>query len=454
MLAASPMSLRPAVAASTRAQRLCDERVVLAAAAARAAETQSRSDGTLTSSSAPSEPVTLQLDKIPQNTFLGAFLRQQSNLAVLRRSPRVISGILRLLARFWNGSPPVAPKPKAFDEFKIIFETFCGRVLAPAALGRCSRDDAALAMAMAFAPMSRSCCEEIDRLQFIQWNSRVTLVLRGGYLDIRPARRICGCAPRQRMVDTTATTPGVVNELRVRCVAVSSRPRLGRAVHLEARVGRSVVHRAARAPGVHALWPPLVRRRPNDWQPICDGQPYTGDKMEVRTFVSANVPLRRRCPDALAEAFLALDDAMLWAELDFHGDDDLTLDLARRVVARKSKLKNFLKPSETPGADPLLKTWPGKDAMQTMAVWYMAATLIEGHEYTEPELSCVMSSLCAFPPDHGVLRKEMVRRGFLGPPNIVTNADKTTATYFSVSGEGLRAVLRGEWRRKGVFEDR
>ena len=89
--------------------------------------------------------------------------------------------------------------------------------------------------------------------------------------------------------------------------------------------------------------------------------------------------------------------------------------------------------------------------MQAMAVWYMAATLIEGHEYTEPELSCVMSSLCAFPPDHGVLRKEMVRRGFLGQPNIVTNADQTTATYFSVSGEGLRAVLRGEWRRKGVF---
>jgi len=187
------------------------------------------------------------------------------------------------------------------------------------------------------------------------------------------------------------------------------------------------------------------------WHSICSCQPYTGDKMEVRTFASANVPLRRRCPDALAESFLALDDAMLWAELDFHGDDDLTLDLARRVVARKSKLKNFLKPSETPGADPLLKTWPGKDAMQAMAVWYMAATLIEGHEYTEPELSCVMSSLCAFPPDHGVLRKEMVRRGFLGQPNIVTNADKTTATYFSVSGEGLRAVLRGEWRRKGVF---
>ena len=155
-------------------------------------------------------------------------------------------------------------------------------------------------------------------------------------------------------------------------------------------------------------------------------------------------------PDALAESFLALDDAMLWAELDFHGDDDLTLDLARRVVARKSKLKNFLKPSETPGADPLLKTWPGKDAMQTMAVWYMAATLVEGHEYTEPELSCVMSSLCAFPPDHGVLRKEMGAAA-LGPPNIVTNADKTTATYFSVSGEGLRAVLRGEWRRTGVF---
>ena len=307
-------------------------------------------------------------------------------------------------------------------------------------------------------------------------SSRVTLVLRGGYLELGPpvmaqstflgvdlvavAHAPFGDAgPGIWSVvpwSATATTPGVVNELRVRCVAVasqtyiSSKPSTDVPCVWKYEWGEASFKELRVLPA-YTLFGRLSSDADPHWQKICAGQAYTGDKMEVRTFASANVPLRRRCPDALAESFLALDDAMLWAELDFHGDDDLTLDLARRVVARKSKLKNFLKPSETPGADPLLKTWPGKDAMQAMAVWYMAATLVEGHEYTEPELSCVMSSLCAFPPDHGVLRKEMVRRGFLGPPNIVTNADKTTATYFSVSGEGLRAVLRGEWRRTGVF---
>ena len=424
----------------------------VAAAAARAAETCSpaASDGTLTVLVGPQrEPVTLQLDKIPQNSFLGAFVRQQSNFSSAASLAESDPDFLRLLARFWNGSPPVAPKPKAFDEFKITFETFCD-VYSRHGTGS---DAAALAMAMAFAPMSLSCCQEIDRLQFIQWNSRVTLVLRGGYLDIRLQHTPDGMPmpPRQTTEwSTTAPTPGVVNELRVRCVAVRSFLGLGAPCIWKPEWG-DPSFKELRVLPAYTLYGRLSSDADRTWHSICDGQPYTGDKMEVRTFASANVPLRRRCPDALAESFLALDDAMLWAELDFHGDDDLTLDLARRVVARKSKLKNFLKPSETPGADPLLKTWPGKDAMQAMAVWYMAATLIEGHEYTEPELSCVMSSLCAFPPDHGVLRKEMGRRGFLGPPSIVTNADETTATYFSVSGEGLRAVLRGEWRRKGVF---
>ena len=311
-------------------------------------------------------------------------------------------------------------------------------------------DDAALAMAMAFAPMSdAAAARKLTGSTLIQ-SSRVTLVLRGSYLDIpaRPHGVLETGRQRQRW-STRAATPGVVNELRVRCVAVSSRPNSSVPCIWRAEWGEPSFTELRVLPA-YTLYGRLSSDGPDaEWQPICAGRPYTGDKMEVRTFASANVPLRRRCPDALAESFLALDDAMLWAELDFHGDDDLTLDLARRVVARKSKLKNFLKPSETPGADPLLKTWPGKDAMQAMAVWYMAATLVEGHEYTEPELSCVMSSLCAFPPDHGVLRKEMVRRGFLGQPNIVTNADKTTATYFSVSGEGLRAVLRGEWREEG-----
>jgi len=54
-------------------------------------------------------------------------------------------------------------------------------------------------------------------------------------------------------------------------------------------------------------------------------------------------------------------------------------------------------------------------------------------------------------PDHAVMRKEMVRRAYLLPPEIVENPDRTTSTYYRVSREGLHAALRGEWRTKGVF---
>ena len=102
-----------------------------------------------------------------------------------------------------------------------------------------------------------------------------------------------------------------------------------------------------------------------------------------------------------------------------------------------------------PGAR--LKQWPGKDALQALAVWWMAATLVEGFAYTEPQLYGVIGSLCAMQPDHAVMRKEMVRRGYLEHPEIVDNADKTTTTYYKQSPDGLRAALRGEWRKKGVF---
>ena len=83
--------------------------------------------------------------------------------------------------------------------------------------------------------------------------------------------------------------------------------------------------------------------------------------------------------------------------------------------------------------------------------WWVAATLCEGHAYTEPELYAVISSLCVMQPDHAVVRKEMVRRGYLQPPRIVSNDNATTTTYYDVSAEGVRAALRGEWRTKGVF---
>ena len=63
----------------------------------------------------------------------------------------------------------------------------------------------------------------------------------------------------------------------------------------------------------------------------------------------------------------------------------------------------------------------------------------------------MIESLCERQPDYAVIRKEMVRRGYLDRPQIVENADKTTTTFYATSREGLRAALRGDWRRKGVF---
>ena len=79
------------------------------------------------------------------------------------------------------------------------------------------------------------------------------------------------------------------------------------------------------------------------------------------------------------------------------------------------------------------------------------AVLVEDHSYTEPELYCCIERCCVKPPDFAVVRKEMVRRGFLEPPEIVENADRTTTTYYRVSGAGMRAALQSDWRTKGVF---
>ena len=92
---------------------------------------------------------------------------------------------------------------------------------------------------------------------------------------------------------------------------------------------------------------------------------------------------------------------------------------------------------------------PELPAEQALAVWWMVATLCEDHRYTEPELYALISSMCAMLPDHGVMRKEMVRRGFLHPPEIVLNANQTTSTYCTVNPEGLLA-WRSEWRSNGT----
>ena len=42
-----------------------------------------------------------------------------------------------------------------------------------------------------------------------------------------------------------------------------------------------------------------------------------------------------------------------------------------------------------------MRQWPGKDAVQALAAWWMAATLVEEHPYTESELYAVIASMCA-----------------------------------------------------------
>ena len=140
----------------------------VAAVAARAADARltetSQSESELVLLVGPeSERVRVRVDTIPPNTFLGALLRQQRNFDTTTSLAENSAEFLRLLARFWDCTGPPST-PLAFDEFKIIFETFAD-VYSPVdsgdwddALARW--DDAALAMAMAFAPTSRSCCEE------------------------------------------------------------------------------------------------------------------------------------------------------------------------------------------------------------------------------------------------------------------------------------------------------
>ena len=188
----------------------------------------------------------------------------------------------------------------------------------------------------------------------------------------------------------------------------------------------------------------------SDWVEICRSEPVFGDALEARIFARRNVPERRRVPSGITAALLALEPASrLWDSLDFHACDDLTFGLARVVVARQSKLKSFVAVSEH--GEYLLKQWPGKDAVQALAVWWLAARLVDGHCYTEPELYAVIEAHCVMRPDFAVVRKEMCRRGYLQPPRIVENDDRTTTTSYEVDVDGMRAPLRGEWRSKGVF---
>ena len=87
---------------------------------------------------------------------------------------------------------------------------------------------------------------------------------------------------------SSLTTPGVVNELRVRCVAVASRTYTGGMASQTLSLPDiwkdgwgTPSFTELRVLPAYVLFGRLSSDADRTWQPICAGQPYTGDKMEV-----------------------------------------------------------------------------------------------------------------------------------------------------------------------------
>lgn len=408
-----------AIAGSSSPAGSCVGRRAMADAPAPSSGGAAPPRGLLTALVGPdAEEVAVPVENVPVDSFLGALVRQHGSMEgddAVVKLPQNDPSFVRLLCRWSQESS--RSKAASFTRYRCSFSSF----------------------ARSFPDVPSATLSGLDEEHVIQ-HSRISLILRGGYMDVAP--------PEEPGGDWLAHTPepSVVNELRVRCVNCQL-PSWNGTVTTKSRI-------------LPAFTLSGGNEGSDEWVPICSSDGVHSDALEVRSFALSNVPLRRRCSAELEAAFFALDEQLLWTELDVHVCDDLTLCLARSIVASKSKLKNFLtraappkdgEPQPKQVDPPRLKQWPGKDAVQALAVWWMAATLCDDHRYTEPELYAVISSHCAMQPDHGVMRKEMVRRGYLEQPEIVDNADKTTTTYYRQSLEGVRAALRGEWRKKGVF---
>ena len=456
------------------------------------------------------ELVSIPRDRVASNTFVGAFIRQRAHFSEdCLDLPTRNAAFCRLLCAFWQESHHVAPA--ACTQYEVRFETFlesfgdeapgadsltlrgadeictdCGKAFLPNA-GRHDDDvcrfiahETANRHPEAVPSINRALARHLDATRAIE-RSRVTLALRGGFILIEPQLASDPSVPCLWRASTSV--PTVVNECRVRLVGHASVKRDGRAHEAIGGCFFSVgsdrqVSLVPRLLPAFTLW---GRDHTNgddaEWRLISGRTRSLGDMLEVRLFAADNVPRRPRCPEATEAALFNLDEELLWSELEFHLCDDLTFALARVVISRKSKLKNFMTarrpPSPLPsgvaraagqGASALaeerprhdgeasrLKQWPGKDAVQALAVWWIAALLRDDHRYTEPELYSIIESCCAMAPDYAVIRKEMVRRGFLETPKIVENEDHTTTTYYHTHVAGMRAVLQGHWRTKGVF---
>lgn len=270
-------------------------------------------------------------------------------------------------------------------------------------------------------------------------SSRVSLIFRGRYCEAAPASSALDAANH---VEFEAALPGpvVLNEVRVRALGDGSArhvpaftvwgasPRNGAAMGSPAETYDAVDADGSRC---------LLQGGP--WRRLVEQSSYSGEHLEVRGFALCNVPRLPRCGAGLRTALLAMPrlDAA-WAAAAADGCAPLCAPLARFLLEERSKLRSYLSSGHQ------LKAWPGKGAVQQLVVLWMCLQLIFEHEYTEPELYAHISELCAMPPDHGVLRKEMIRHRLLEPPVIRENADRTTTTTYRLSRAGLAAAVQSD----------
>ena len=148
-------------------------------------------------------------------------------------------------------------------------------------------------------------------------------------------------------------------------------------------------------------------------------------RSKLKSFLSADSTVDDAAHDVeAAAAFAAATSGPISADTWFRGASWLT--------ARDSD------------AAPRLKAWPSKGGVQQLVVLWMCLALVAEHEYTETELYAHISDLCACQPDHGVVRKEMVRNGFLDQPVITTNPDKTTTTTYRLAPAAMETALRSD----------
>lgn len=342
---------------------------------------------------------------VPSSSTLGALMQHQQDSLEL---PQRDAAFLRLLIAFWERTTAQSPPP-AFKHYhvELLPDTMADEVGALLVARTTSSDHVCL-------PTGR------DALP-----SRVTLITRDGFLEAT-------ASVGSLSWEATAAEASVLNEVRVRTRDCDM----------------TAGGEALRVAPAFVVWGRNAESK--DEHVVCREPAYLGDGMEVRGFVLAHVPVRPSCDEALLDGFMALPRPLLWAELEYHGSRDLTFTLARRLIEGKSKLSSFLTRGRPPHAGPpRLRQWPGKDAVQALAALWFGSFLVEEHAYSEPELYALISSVCAMQPDHGVVRKEMVRRRILEPPTITTNPDQTTTTRYRASREGLdAAVQQGDWRTK------